>query len=154
MALIPLGLAMMPINKLTILLLLVLAADAAVALLLAEDLRQYRRIPLPAELGSYSHRLRCWTAAVALSNEVAVDVAEIEELDNETMNARCAALINRYCTITVQWRELGTPTPQRVADVLCVRRKFCGYEAVSEPHCSRIADASNGTAKRWELWDI
>ena len=96
MALIPVGLAIMPINKLTILLLLVLAADVAVALLLAEDLRQYRLHTVPAELGSYSHRLRCWTAAVALSNEVAVNVAEIEELDNETMNARCAALINGY----------------------------------------------------------
>jgi hypothetical protein len=42
MALIPVGLAVMPINKLTILLLLVLAADVAVALLLADDLRQYR----------------------------------------------------------------------------------------------------------------
>jgi hypothetical protein len=28
---------------------------------------------------------------------MAVNVARIEELDNETMNARCAALINRYC---------------------------------------------------------
>ena len=154
MALIPVGLAIMPINKLTILLLLVLAADVAVALLLAEDLRHYRMQTVPGKLGSHSHRLRCWRAAVLPGNEMAINGAQIEELDNETMNARCAALINRYCTITVQWRELGTPTPQRVADVLCVRRKFCGYEAVSEPHCSRIADASNGTAKRWELWDI
>ena len=65
MALIPVGLAIMPINKLTILLLLVLAADVAVALLLAEDLRQYRVHAVPGELGSYSHRLRCWTAATA-----------------------------------------------------------------------------------------
>ena len=28
---------------------------------------------------------------------MAVNLAQIEELDNETMNARCAALINRYC---------------------------------------------------------
>jgi hypothetical protein len=95
MALIPVGLAIMPLNKLTILLLLVLAADVAVALLLAEDLRQYRLHTVPAELGSYSHRLRCWTAAAARNNEMAVTVAQIEELDNETMNARCAALINR-----------------------------------------------------------
>ena len=61
MALIPIGLAIMPINKLTILLLLVLAADVAVALLLAEDFRQYRVHAVPAELGSHSHRLRCWT---------------------------------------------------------------------------------------------
>ena len=47
MALIPVGLAIMPINKLTILLLLVLAADVAVALLLAEDLRQYRLHTVP-----------------------------------------------------------------------------------------------------------
>jgi hypothetical protein len=96
MAFIPLGLAMMPINKLTILLLLVLAADAAVALLLAEDLRQYRLHTVPAELGSYSHRLRCWTAPAPRGNEMAINVAQIEELDNETMNARCAALISRY----------------------------------------------------------
>ena len=96
MALIPVGLAIMPINKLTILLLLVLAADVAVALLLAEDLRQYRVHAVPGELGSYSHRLRCWTAEPARRNEMAVDVAQIEELDNDTMNARCAALINRY----------------------------------------------------------
>ena len=96
MALIPVGLAIMPINKMTILLLLVLAADVVVALLLAEDLRQYRLHTVPGELGSYSHRLRCWTAAAARGNEIAVNVAQIEELDNETMNARCAALINRY----------------------------------------------------------
>jgi hypothetical protein len=42
MALIPVGLAIMSLNKLTILLLLVLAADVAIVLLLAEDLRQYR----------------------------------------------------------------------------------------------------------------
>ena len=60
MALIPVGLAIMPINKLTILLLLVLAADVAVALLLAEDIRGYRLHTVPGELGSYSHRLRCW----------------------------------------------------------------------------------------------
>jgi len=94
MAFIPVGLAIMPINKLTILLLLVLAADVAVALLLAEDLRQYRLHTVPAELGSDSHRLRCWTAAAARGN--AVNVAQIEELDDETMNARCTALISRY----------------------------------------------------------
>ena len=49
MALIPVGLAIMPINKLTILLLLLLAADIAVALLLAEDLRQYRPQTVPKE---------------------------------------------------------------------------------------------------------
>lgn len=96
MALIPVGLAIMPINKLTILLLLVLAADVAVALLLAEDLRHYRLRTVPGELGSYSHRLRCWTAEAARGNEMTVDFAQIEELDNETMNARCAALINGY----------------------------------------------------------
>jgi hypothetical protein len=96
MALIPVGLAIIPINKLTILLLLVLAADVAVALLLAEDLRHYRLRTVPGELGSYSHRLRCWTAEAARGNEMTVDVAQIEELDNETMNARCAALINGY----------------------------------------------------------
>jgi hypothetical protein len=96
MALIPVGLAIMPINKLTILLLLVLAADVAVALLLAEDIRGYRLHTVPGELGSYSHRLRCWTAEAARGNEMTVDVAQIEELDNETMNARCAALINGY----------------------------------------------------------
>ena len=42
LALIPLGLAIMPIDELTILLLLVLAADAAMGLLLIEDLRAYR----------------------------------------------------------------------------------------------------------------
>ena len=96
MALIPVGLAIMPINKLTILLLLVLVADVAVALLLAEDLRQYRLHTVPAELGSYSHRLRCWTASAARGNEMAVNIAQIEELDNETMNTRCAALISGY----------------------------------------------------------
>jgi len=96
MALIPVGLAIMPINKLTILLLLVLAADVAVALLLAEDIRGYRLHTVPGELGSYSHRLRCWTAEAARGNEMAVNAAQIEALDNETMNARCAALINRY----------------------------------------------------------
>jgi len=104
MALIPVGLAIMPINKLTILLLLVLAADVAVALLLAQDLRQYRVHAVPGELGSYSHPLRCWTAEAERDNEIAVNVAQavnvtqIEEVDNETMNARCAALINRYWT--------------------------------------------------------
>jgi len=96
MALIPVGLAIMPINKLTILLLLVLAADVAVALLLAEDIRGYRLHTVPGELGSYSHRLRCWTAEAARGNEMAVTAAQIEALDNEAMNARCAALINRY----------------------------------------------------------
>jgi len=96
MALIPVGLAIMPINKLTILLLLVLAADVAVALLLAEDIRGYRLHTVPGELGSYSHRLRCWTAEAARGNEMAVNAAQIEALDNEAMNARCAALINRY----------------------------------------------------------
>ena len=97
MALIPVGLAIMPVNKLTILLLLVLAADVAVALLLAEDLRHYRMQTVPGKLGSHSHRRRCWTADAARGDEMAVNVARIEELDNETMNARCAALINRYC---------------------------------------------------------
>ena len=96
MALIPVALAIVPINKLTILLLLVLAADLAVALLLAEDLRQYRMDAVPGELGSYSHRVRCWTAEAARGNEMAVTAAQIEALDNEAMNARCAALINRY----------------------------------------------------------
>jgi len=96
MALIPIGLAIMPINKLTILLLLVLAADVAVALLLAEDFRQYRVHAVPAELGSHSHRLRCWITEAARGNEMAINLAQIEELDHETMNARCAALINRY----------------------------------------------------------
>ena len=95
MALIPVGLAMMPINKMTILLLLVLAADVAVALLLAEELSQYRLHTVTGELGSYSHRLRCRTLrrheAMRLST-----FAQIEELDNETLNARCAALINRH----------------------------------------------------------
>jgi hypothetical protein len=50
MALIPVGLAIMPLNKLTILLLLVRAADVAIVLLLAEDLRQYgkRSVKAPA----------------------------------------------------------------------------------------------------------
>ena len=96
MALIPVVLAIVPINKLTILLLLVLAADVAVALLLAEDIREYRLHTVPGELGSYSHRLRCWTAEAARGNEMAVTAAQIEALDNEAMNARCAALINRY----------------------------------------------------------
>ena len=95
MALIPVGLAMMPINKLTILLLLVLAADVAVALLLAEDFRQYRLHAVPERLDS-SHRLRCWTAAMARGNDMAVNLAQIEELEDETMNARCAALIRGY----------------------------------------------------------
>ena len=96
MALVPIGLAIIPINKLTILLLLVLAADVAVALLLAEDFRQYRVHAVPGELGSYSHRLRCWMAEAARGNEMAINLAQIEELDHETMNARCAALINGY----------------------------------------------------------
>jgi hypothetical protein len=96
MALIPIGLAIMPINKLTILLLLVLAADVAVALLLAEDFRQYRVHAVPAELGSHSHRLRCWITEAARGNEMAINLTQIEELDYETMNARCAALISRY----------------------------------------------------------
>ena len=95
MALIPVGLAIMPINKMTILLLLVLAADLAVALLLAEDLSQYRLHTVAGELGSYPHRLRCWKLrrheAMRLSR-----FAKIEELDNETLNARCAALIDRH----------------------------------------------------------
>jgi len=95
MALIPVGLAMMPINKLTILLLLVLAADVAVALLLAEDFRQYRLHAVPGGLDSYSRRLR-WTAATARGNEMAINVAQIEALDDETINARCVALISRY----------------------------------------------------------
>ena len=94
MALVPIGLAIIPINKLTILLLLVLAADVAVALLLAADIRGYRLRTVPGELGSYSHRLRCWMADAARGNEMAINLAQIEELDHETMNARCAALIN------------------------------------------------------------
>jgi hypothetical protein len=96
MALIPVGLAVVPINKLTILLLLVLAADVAIALLLAEDFRQYRMQTVPGKLGSYSHRLRCWTADPEPGDEMVINVSRIEELDNETMNARCTALINRY----------------------------------------------------------
>jgi hypothetical protein len=84
MALIPVGLAIMPINKLTILLLLVLAADIAVALLLAEDLRYYRLRTVPKELGGYSHRLRCWMTEVAPGDEMVVNVA-IEEFDDEMM---------------------------------------------------------------------
>jgi hypothetical protein len=95
MALIPIGLAIMPINKLTILLFLVLAADVAVALLLADDFRRYRVHAVPGELGN-SHRLRCWITEAARGNEMAINLAQIEELDHETMNARCAALINRY----------------------------------------------------------
>ena len=75
MALIPFALAIMPINKLTILLLLVLAADVAVALLLAEDLRHYRMQTVPGEHNSYLHRLRCWTDDAARGNEMAVNVA-------------------------------------------------------------------------------
>ena len=96
MALIPIGLAIMPINKLTILLLLVLAADVAVALLLAEDLRRYRLHTVPGELCNYSHRLCCWTAESAGRDEMAVNVTQLEALDCETSNARCAALINHY----------------------------------------------------------
>ena len=96
MTLIPVGLAVVPINKLTILLLLVLAADVAVALLLAEDFRQYRMQTVPGKLGSYSNRLRCWTADPAPGDEMVINVTRIEELDNEKMNARCSALINRY----------------------------------------------------------
>jgi hypothetical protein len=99
MALIPVGLAMMPINKLTILLLLVLAADVAVALLLAEDFRQYRLHAVPGGLDSDSHRLR-WTAATARGNEM----AQIEALDKETINAHCVALISRY------WARQGVVT--------------------------------------------
>jgi hypothetical protein len=95
MALIPIGLAIMPINKLTILLFLVLAADVAVALLLADDFRRYRVHAVPGALGN-SHRLRCWITEVARGNEMAINLARIEEVDHETMNARCAALINRY----------------------------------------------------------
>ena len=95
MALIPVGLAIMPINKMTILLLLVLAADLAVALLLAEDLSQYRLHTVRGELGSYSQRLRCWTLrrhrAMRLSS-----FAQIEELGHQILNARCAALIDRH----------------------------------------------------------
>jgi hypothetical protein len=100
MALIPVALAIMPINKLTILLLLVLAADVAVALLLAEDIREYRLHTVPGELGSYSHRLRCWTAEAARGNEMAVNAAQIEALDNETMNARA----RRSSTVTAATR--------------------------------------------------
>ena len=86
MALIPVALAIVPINKLTILLLLVLAADVAVAILLAEDFRQYRLHAVPGALGSYSHRLRCWPAEATRGNEMTVNVAQIEALDHETMN--------------------------------------------------------------------
>ena len=68
MALIPVGFAIVPINKLTILLLLVLAADVAVALLLADDFRQYRLHAVPGGLGNYPHRLRCWMAEAARRN--------------------------------------------------------------------------------------
>jgi hypothetical protein len=37
--------------------------------LLAEDLRKYRLHTVPGEFGSYSHRLRCWTAGVARGND-------------------------------------------------------------------------------------
>jgi hypothetical protein len=96
MALIPVGLAIVPINKMTILLLLVLAADVAVALLLADDFRQYRLHAVPGGFGNYSHRLRRWMADAAQGDEMAINLAQIEELDHETMNARCAALINGY----------------------------------------------------------
>ena len=86
MALIPVALAIVPINKMTILLLLVLAADVAVAILLAEDFRQYRLHAVPGALGSYSHRLRCWPAEATRGNEMTVNVAQIEALDDETMN--------------------------------------------------------------------
>ena len=95
MALIPVGLAIIPLNKLTILLLLVLAADVAVALLLAEDLRQYRPAYRTRGTRQPFHGLCHWTAATTRANQMAVNF-EVEELDDQTMSARCAALINRY----------------------------------------------------------
>ena len=56
MALIPVALAIVPINKLTILLLLVLAADVAVAILLAEDFRQYQLHAVPGALDLAARR--------------------------------------------------------------------------------------------------
>jgi len=96
MALIPVGLAIIPLNKLTILLLLVLAADVAVALLLAEDLRQYRPAYRTKGTRQPFHGLSHWTAATTHEPIRWLSTLKLEELDDQTMNARCAALINRY----------------------------------------------------------
>jgi hypothetical protein len=114
MALIPVGLVIIPLNKLTILLLLVLAADVAVALLLAEDLRQYRPAYRTRGTRQPFHRVCHWTAATTRANQMAVNF-EVAELDDQTMNAGGAALINRYWArqgIVIELAE-GKGTPLR-----------------------------------------
>jgi len=114
MALIPVGLAIIPLNKLTILLLLVLAADIAVALLLAEDLRQYRPAYRTRGMRQPFNRVCHWMAATTRDNRMAVNF-EVEELDDQTMNARCAALVSRYWArqgIVIELAE-GRGTPLR-----------------------------------------
>src|ERR1044071_7445187 len=86
MALIPVGLVIIPLNKLTILLLLVLAADVAVALLLAEALRQFRPAYRTRGPRQPFYRVCHWTAATTRANQMAVNF-EVAELDDQTMNA-------------------------------------------------------------------
>jgi hypothetical protein len=126
MALIPIGLAIMPINKLTILLLLVLAADVAVALLLAEDLRRYRLHTVPGELCNYSHRLCCWTAGSAGRDEMAVNVTQIEALDYETSNAPLR----------------GAHQPLLGATRCCDRIERCSGAATRRSTCNRTVTAT------------
>jgi len=83
LALIPVGLAIMPINKPTILLLLVLTADVAVALLLAEDFRQYRihtvsgnsaAIPIGLAVGRLRrHEAMRWLSIMLRSKSSTID---------------------------------------------------------------------------------
>ena len=119
MALIPVGLAIMPINKLTILLLLVLAADVAIGLLLAEDFRQYRMHTVPVKLDRYSHRLRRWGTADTRGNEMAVNIAQIENFDAETTSTRCAALVSISSTQSFSFAFLRSQKVFRGADGGC-----------------------------------
>jgi hypothetical protein len=90
MALVPVGLAIILLNNLTISLLLVQPRRCCDR---SSEQQCYRRI---RGTGQPIHPLRYSRAAAARGNQMAVNVQRrIEEVDDKTINARSAALISR-----------------------------------------------------------
>ena len=65
---------------------------------------------------------------------MAINLAQIEELDHETMNARCAALINRYWArqgIVIELaKDQGTPLRSNLQPN-GLPRDYSGEDAIS-----------------------
>jgi hypothetical protein len=96
MALVPVGLAIILLNNLTISLLLVQPRRCCGSTAAPRTCRQYRPAYRIRGTGQPIHPLRYWRAAAARGNQMAVNVQRrIEEVDDKTINARSAALISR-----------------------------------------------------------